>query len=244
MTIAGAVILWGCWIVPVLALALVLKLTGQTELHWKWFAAAAVAYGIYMLVGFSTLPANLASLPDEARWSSRLFQIAATATMMALAWNRHPLLTARGMALTVRQNPGSIRWSLLGMAALTAAGMIRNGVDPALTKLPANWLGWLYHAVLPGLEPEPIYRGLMLSLFAVALGGTKKAIGWGAVMSTMVFSLGHGFYPYHGKIGFDLHMLIYAAAAGTILVAMRLRSGSLLFGILGHNLIDFTERLA
>jgi hypothetical protein len=39
-------------------------------------------------------------------------------------------------------------------------------------------------------------------------------------------------------------MIGYTALAGIILVAMRLRSGSLLFGMLGHNLIGFTERLA
>jgi hypothetical protein len=63
-------------------------------------------------------------------------------------------------------------------------------------------------------------------------------------MATMVFCLAHGIFPYHGGIGFDPGMIAYTALAGIVLVAMRLRSGSLLFGMLGHNLIGFTSRLA
>ncbi len=243
MTVGLALVLWACWILPVLVVALVLKFAGKTELHWRWFAAAAVAYGLYMLAGYLTLPADIASLPAEYRWYSRLAQLATTGTMMALAWNRHPLLTAKGMALTVRQNPGSILWSILGIAALIAVGLIRNHPDLAHPNWPPA-LGWLFNLTLRGFEPEMLYRGLELSLFAVALGGTKEAIGWGAVMSTMLFGLGHGIIPYNGGIGVSVPMIIYAAAAGAILTVIRLRSGSLLFGVIGHNLIGFTERLA
>jgi hypothetical protein len=241
MTFAAAIVVWVCWFLPVLLLALVLRVTRQTEVRWPWFAAAAIAYGLYALAGYATLPANVAALPAEARWYSRLAQIAATGAMMALAWNRHPLLTAKGMALTLRQNPGSIPWSVLGVVGLVALGLVRNGVDLAPGRM--GGLGWLYHLTLRGFEPELLYRGLELSLFAVALGGTRKAIGWAAVMSTMVFALAHGIILHNGAIEVSLAMIAYAAAAGAILAAMRLRSGSLLFGMLGHDLIGLTERL-
>lgn len=243
MTPAVALILWACWFVPVLLLGLVLRVSRQTELHWPWFAAAAVAYALYMLVGYLTLPAHVASLAAEARWPSRLAQLATTGAMMAIAWNRHPLLTAKGMGLTLRQNPGSVPWSLLGMAGMVAVGLIRNQPDLAHPNWPPA-LGWLYHLTLRGFEPEMLYRGLELSLLAVALGGSRQAIGWAAVMVTVVFGLGHGIVPYRGGIGVSVPMIVYAAAAGAILAAIRLRSGSLLFGVVGHNLIGLTERLA
>jgi hypothetical protein len=243
MTLAAAIVLWACWFLPILLLALVLKATGQTEFHWRWFAAAALAYGLYALVGYATLPADVGSLPAEARWSSRLAQLATTCAMIALAWNRHPLLTAKGMAIAIRQNRGSFGWSVLGVLVLVVLGLVRNGLDLAHADLPATPLGWLYHLVLPGLEEELIYRGLELSLFAVALGGTRKAIGWAAVMATLVFCLAHGIFPYSGGIGFNPFMIGYTGLAGIVLVAMRLKSGSLLFGMIGHNLIGLTERL-
>jgi hypothetical protein len=243
MTFAVAITLWLCWLLPILLLALVLKATKQTEFHWQWFAAAAIAYGLYMLVGYATLPTDVAFLPAEARWYSRLAQLATTCAMMALAWNRHPLLTAKGMALTLRQSPSSIVWSLLGLAALVAVGLVRNGIH-AVPMFPMSTAGWLFNLTLRGFEPEMFYRALELSLFAVALGGTPTAIAWAGVMCTIVFSLGHGIVPYKGGIGISVAMLAYAAAAGAILTAMRLRSGSLLLGVLGHNLIGLTERLA
>lgn len=243
MNVAGAFVLWCFWIVPVLLLALALRLTKQTELHWKWFAAAAIAYGLYALAGFSTLPANIGSLPAEARWYSRLAQLATTVVMMALVWNRHPLLTTKGMALTLRQSPGSIAWSLLGIAALVAVGLVRNGIH-AEPRFPMGPEGWLFNLTLRGFEPEMFYRALELSLFAVALGGTRRAMGWAAVMCTILFGLGHGIVPVQGHIGYNIPMIVYAAVAGAILVAIRLRSGSLLFGVIGHNLIGLTERLA
>jgi hypothetical protein len=243
MTFGSALILWAIWFAPILLLALVLKVTRQTELHWLWFAAAAIAYGLYALAGYSTLPANIASLPAEFRWYSRLAQLATTCAMMALAWNRHPLLTAKGMGLTLKQNRGSIPWSMLGIAALIAVGMIRNQPDLAHPNWPPP-LGWLFNLTLRGFEPEMLYRGLELSLFAVALGGTKQAIGWAAVMTTLVFGIAHGIVPYQGGIGVSVPMIVYATVAGAILVAIRLVSGSLLFGLIGHNLIGLTERLA
>jgi hypothetical protein len=243
MTFASAIILWAIWFAPILLLALVLKVTRQTEFHWPWFAAAAIAYGLYALAGYSTLPANIASMPAEARWYSRLAQLATTCAMMAVAWNRHPLLTAKGMGLTLRQNRGSIIWSLFGIAALVGVGVVRNRLDFVHLDLPPPF-GWLFNLTLRGFEPEMLYRGLELSLFAVALGGTRKAIGWAAVMTTMIFGLAHGIVPYQGGIGISVPMIIYATIAGAILVAIRLRSGSLLFGVIGHNLIGLTERLA
>ena len=243
MTIAGALVLWCFWIVPVLLLAVALRLVRQTELRWSWFAAAAIAYGLYMLAGYATLPGDIASLPAEARWYSRLAQLATTGAMMALAWNRDPLLTAKGMGLSLKQRPGSIPWSILGVVALVAVGLVRNGIhaDP---RFPMGAAGWLFNLTLRGFEPEMFYRALELSLFAVALGGTRKAIGWAAVMTTILFSLGHGIVPDQGRIAYSVPMLVYAGAAGAILIAIRLVSGSLLFGAIGHNLIGLTERLA
>jgi membrane protease YdiL (CAAX protease family) len=62
-------------------------------------------------------------------------------------------------------------------------------------------------------------------------------------MSTMVFGLAHGIIPHNGGIEISVAMIVYATVAGAILAAMRLRSGSLLFGMIGHDLIGLTERL-
>ncbi|MXO60015.1 CPBP family intramembrane metalloprotease [Altererythrobacter salegens] len=243
MSIATALILFACWWLPPLMLALVLKVTGQTELDWRWFGVAALTYALYSLAGYWTLPADVASLPAEARWYSRIAQLAIGALIAALLWKRHKLLTAEGLGLTFRQKPGSLPWSLLGIALLVTLGLMPGGMDAGAGDVPGS-LGLLYHLTLPGIEEELMYRGLEVSLLSAALGGTAKAIGWAAVMATMVFALAHGIVPNGATIGVSPFMIGYVALAGTILVAMRLKSGSLVLPAVGHNLIGLAMRLA
>ena len=244
MSVATSLTLFACWWLPVLVLAVVLKIARQTELDYRWFAFAAAAYGLYALAGYWTLPADIGALPIEARWYSRMVQLATGAALVALAWGRHPLMTRAGLGLTARQAPGSLGWSALAIVLLAALGTLPGGFDPAHASPPAGGLGWIYHLTLPGLEEEIMYRGLVLSALAAALGGTQRAIGWAAVMSTMVFALAHGIFPNGARIGIDPGMIALTAAVGAILAWMRLRSGSLLPGILGHNIAGLTGRLA
>ena len=46
MSAATSSILFACWWLPPLLVALALKLFRQAELHWRWFAAAAAAYAL------------------------------------------------------------------------------------------------------------------------------------------------------------------------------------------------------
>jgi hypothetical protein len=241
---ASAILLFACWWAPVLLLALLLKAAGLTPLRWPWIAAAAACYAAYALAGYGTLPAGIDSMPAEARWYSRLAQLATVTALIVVAWNRHPLLTREGLGLRVAQVPGSWPWSIAGVVALALLGMLPGALDPGPADPPAGAPGWLYHLTLPGLEEELIYRALLLSLLAAALGGSRTAIGWAAVLATMVFALAHGIYPDSSAIGFDPFMIAYTGLAGTVLVAMRLRSGSLLWPMVGHNLIGLTVRLA
>ena len=194
MTFATTLILFACWWLPPLLLALVLKVTGQTGLDWRWFGAAAATYALYSLAGYWTLPTDVASLPAEARWYSRIAQLTTGAIITAVLWKRHQLLTAEGLGLTLRQKPGSLPWSLGGIVVLVVLGLMPGGMDAGNADVPGP-LGWLYHLTLPGIEEELMYRGLVLSLLTAALGTTAKATGWAAVMATMVFALAHGIFP-------------------------------------------------
>jgi len=239
MSALALLVLLACWWLPPLVLALALAVSGRT-IAWRWFLAATAAYGLYALAGHWTLPAGIDALPPEARWLSRLAQLATGAALVALLWRRDPQLTSGQLGLTPRQAPGSWPWSLAGLAALVLLGLLPGGMEGAAASSPGP-LGWLYHLTLPGIEEELMYRGLLLSLFAAALGGAR---GWAAVMATLVFALAHGVTPGPDGIGLNFVMLGHTLAVGAILAAMRLRSGSLLLPALGHNLVGLAMRLA
>ena len=227
-----------CWWLPPLLLALALAVSGRA-IAWRWFVAAMAAYGLYALAGYWTLPAGVDALPPEARWLSRLAQLGTGIALVAILWRRDPQLTAERLGLTLRQAPGSLPWSLAGLAALVLLGLLPGGMEGAAAA-PPGATGWLYHLTLPGMEEELMYRGLLLSLFAAALGGARV---WAAVMATLVFALTHGVTPGADGIGVNYVMLGYTLVVGAILTAMRLRSGSLLLPMLGHNLIGLAMRL-
>lgn len=243
MSPVTSAVLFACWWLPPAVLALVLKACRQAELHWRWFAGAAAAYALYSLAGYWTLPDDVEAMPAEARWYSRAVQLTTGAALVALAWRRHPLLTREGLGLTLKQAPGSLVWSIGGLGALVLLGLLPAGIDAGSGDPPAG-AGWVYHLTLPGIEEELMYRGLLLSLLAVALGGTKTAMGWAAVMATMVFALAHGIYPDDAAIAFNPFIIAYTGAAGIVLAIMRLKSGSLLLPAVGHNLIGLAMRLA
>lgn len=244
MSPVTSAILFACWWLPALLLALALAAARHTKLHWRWFAGAAAAYGLYALAGYWTLPEGVGAMPAEARWYSRLTQLATGAALVGLAWGRHPLLSAKGLGLTLRQAHGSLPWSLAGIAALIALGLLPGGVDGGSGEPPADAAGWLYHLTLPGIEEELMYRGLLLALLAAALGGSPKALGWAAVLATMVFALAHGVFPDGAAIGLDPFMIGFTAVAGLVLAGMRLKSGSLLLPAIGHNAAGLAMRLA
>jgi len=237
MSVLAILVLLACWWLPPLVLALALAASGRA-IEWRWFLAAMVAYGLYALAGYWTLPGGVDALPPEARWLSRLAQLATGAVLIALLWRRSPELSAERLGLTLHQAPGSLPWSVAGLVALILLGLLPGGMEGAAA--PPGPSGWLYHLTLPGIEEELMYRGLLLSLFAAALGGARV---WAAIMATLVFALAHGVTPGAEGIGLNFVMLGYTLVVGAILAAMRLRGGSLLLPALGHNLIGLALRL-
>lgn len=239
MNAPALLVLLACWWLPPLVVALALAVGGRT-IEWRWFLAATAAYGLYALAGYWTLPTGVDALPPETRWFSRLAQLGTGAALVALLWRRDPQLSPHHLGLTLRQAPGSLPWSVAGSAVLVLLGLLPGGMEGSAGASP-DATAWLYHLTLPGIEEELMYRGLLLSLFAAALGGARV---WAAVMATLVFALAHGITPGPDGIGLNFVMLGYTLLVGAILAAMRLRSGSLLLPALGHNLIGLAMRLA
>src|SRR5690606_17998427 len=136
-----------------------LAVSGRT-IEWRWFLAATAAYGLYALAGYWTLPAGVDALPPETRWLSRLAQLVTGAALVALLWRRDPQLTPERLGLTLRQAPGSLPWSVAGLAVLVLLGLLTGGMEGAAGASPGA-AAWVYHLTLPGIEEELMYRGLL-----------------------------------------------------------------------------------
>jgi membrane protease YdiL (CAAX protease family) len=241
--VTDGLLLFACWWAPVYLLAAVLRTNTRRPVFWGWLILATLVHAAYTAATHLTLPDAALGLPPEARWLSRLAGIAVGAGLIALMLRRHRLLMPRDLGLTARQAPGSLAWSLGGVLLLVALGIVADGFAPLAAGTP-TLAGIAYHLTLPGLAEEPLYRGLLLSLLAAAMGKRPAALLWAAVMTNLIFALDHGIFWHDGRLGFNLGQIATTGLAGAVLTAVRLRSGSLLPAIIGHNLMSLAARFA
>ena len=147
------------------------------------------------------------------------------------------------MGLTFKQAPSSFKWSMAGIAVLALLGTVPGGFTPA-AETPG--LGAIvYHLTLPGVEEEIIYRAVLMGLFMAALGESRSALIWAAVMSWIVFTMAHAVVLVDGNLRFNgVAFLVYVGFAGALLTWMRVKSGSILLPAIAHNLIGLAGRFA
>jgi uncharacterized protein len=142
--------------------------------------------------------------------------------------------------LTLQQRQGSIQPAVVATIALCAFSWTIQAVFAGPTQITAERL--LYQAFMPGLDEELFFRGLLLAIFLRAFGDRWKlgdaTIGGAAIAVTFLFAAGHGLRVSWGTIEFSALVTAVVAVLGFGLVWLRERTGSLVFPVLAHNLIN------
>jgi uncharacterized protein len=101
----------------------------------------------------------------------------------------------------------------------------------------------LYNATMPGIAEELVFRGVLLALVNSAFGKPWKfagtQLGWGFIIVSVLYGLLHGLTVEGGlMIKFDITRLMITMIIGFALAWAKEKSGSLLPGMIGHNLIN------
>jgi len=161
------------------------------------------------------------------------------ATTLAVAW----MLVQRAgidwaeMGFTWAQRSGSLRPAL----AVTGLALVLNLVLSRASgyRLPGVPLQtWLYQASVPGLVEEILFRGVLLALLDRAFVARRRLagaeFGRGSLVVTIVFGLLHGV---------QLGTLLGVWPAALLFLWLRVRTGSLLMPVLGHNLWNLSLHL-
>lgn len=169
-------------------------------------------------------------------WTGKLL---ATAGLLGVA-----ALPAFGLArcgVTLRQAAGSgTAWFVFGVFALLMFGLaIRSGDGP-------DGLGTiLFQWSMPGIEEELFYRGVLLlaldETFArsAPTGARRRmGIGWGGLLATVAFGLGHALFYRADGLSFDATAFAMTAGPALLLVWFRERTGSLVLPVLAHNVAN------
>ncbi len=251
---------WGI----VFIVALTDSLLGGSRLSIRWFFASFFI-GVLGFAG-NILGSELFSAPQlvsasqwasawtsgwswDWNWGGKIGEVLVALITIAVVAIVSSDARQHGFGFRLRQAEGSIGPSLALIAIMIAGAVAANLAFPDYGDTVSDTAETLiYQATMPGFAEEPIYRGLLLVTLALTIRGTAFTlfganISWGALLATVLFGFGHGAYVSEGAVKVMWVALIYSAVLGAGLMWIRLRTNSLLFPIVGHNLINVSSSL-
>ena len=171
-------------------------------------------------------------------WSSKLYSIVFTLLLLIPLKN---IITPTEIGLRFRQNDKSIKFSLIFILIFL---LVASSLGLLSGKISFDGETLLFTAIMPGLNEELIYRGLLLGLlnkiFERKYRLFKTNFGWGAIITSLIFGILHGFQIGDNfQFQFDLFTILLSGMYGFVYALMRERSGSLVFPVIAHSTVDF-----
>ncbi len=196
----------------------------------RWFIVALLLYVIYDVLltrGLFLIP----SLPADSDWNW-LGKVMSLAGMLIVASLPHFGFKKIGLALPQRANvttPIVVLLVLLGLFAYLAVSD-----DSGVADLETIVFQW----TMPSFDEEIFYRGVLLlamnEAFARRATILGAPIGYGGLLTSVLFGLAHSLSFANGGFEFDLFSFLITGVPSLILLWLRERTGSLLLPIIGH----------
>ena len=135
----------------------------------------------------------------------------------------------------------AIIWTVAGIVVGAALGV------PAELLVPGGRPDvetYLFEATLPGFDEELVFRGIAIALLIRAFfdgSNDRRAPLLAMLVSTLWFTTAHVLYLDHGHLRVSWSRILDVLPLGLWLTVIRLRSGSLLGGVLAHNTINLVQ---
>ncbi len=212
----------------------------RSSFRWKWLAAALVLNLVYQALltrGFWMIPDPFPGA--DWNWAGKFAAVTGTLAVMSM-----PVFGWKRCGLTLDQGP---RWGgaivMFAGLALLFFGLALSGTDGKPDGLETIAFQW----TMPGLDEELFYRGtLLLALneaFRTRTNALGAPIGYGGLLSCVLFGLTHALSYEAGAADFDLMTFAMTGAPSLLLLWMRERTGSLLLPVIAHNIANGASTL-
>ena len=194
-------------------------------------------------IGYFTILAVVIDIPRFLQWHlgnwNWLGKIISILVSL-LAW-RALRLSCAETAWVFPATRGAWVWTLWGTLVGVALGVTISYVFRDHQWPDAETL--LFQATMPGLDEELAFRGIGFVLFARSFQGAARA--WAPLtITSLLFGFIHLVVFNHRALHVEYAPLVFVLLFGFLLALIRLRSGSLLGPILGHNLSNTLGQLA
>ena len=223
-----------------------LILSGKAKERRAWWlslcAIGAVVINILALGIGSGLMQPLSSFVGSElswNWSGKIIAIALTLVMYALL--PRPLRAEAGLFAVPRTSDLK---SVVGVSALLlvffwcTSYLFRDG--EAVTRETI-----LFQATMPGLDEEPLYRGVLLALLVSAFGKPWRiagvGIGWGALPIILFFGLAHAVSQ---ELNIEAVVSVFAAIVmGAGFLWIKEKTSSIWIAVVVHNLANVGSQI-
>ncbi len=203
-----------------------------------WIAVAVVAYFILL----TSVAGRITPLPFfdvfERHWQGKVLDLVWLAILFAMF--RRWAKTEAGLRWRIRSGSAAPAWIAIGgvfvlFIALTALAV---ATDPSAST-PVGFEQVAFNATIPNLTEELIWRGAMLAVLDRVFGTPRSVlgakIGWGAVVTAVVFGLGHAILlDQSGAWSLNIAGGLFALVMGLALAWIWARTGSVWPAFLLH----------
>ncbi len=205
----------------------------RNSFRWRWLVVAILlnlAYQALLTRGFWMVPDPFPNA--DWNWAGKLAAIAFTLIIMSL-----PAFGWARCGARLDQGP-HWRGALVMFAALSGLffWLALSGADGKPDNLETIAFQW----TMPGLDEEFFYRGtLLLALneaFRSKTGLLGAPIGYGGLLTCILFGLTHALGYKAGTVEFDLMTFAMTGIPSFLLLWLRERTGSLLLPVIARNI--------
>lgn len=207
--------------------------------HPGWFLAALALYALYDLL-LTRFFFEVPNFPPNADWNW-LGKVMAISGMLAVA--SLPMFGFRRSGLTLRQERGSWMAALVlaAFSALFSYWAWSDGEGAANAETIA------FQWTMPGLDEEIFYRGVLLlamnEAFRAKLPVLGAPIGYGGLLTSVLFGLAHGLSYEDGAFAFDTMTFAMTGVPSLVLLWLREKTGSIVMPVIAHNVANGASTL-
>lgn len=227
-------------------IVLILAKMKKVTINSKWGVVSIVlffGYFVALFTGGEIIPIDKI-FPDLSwNWGGKIAGVLLWILVLFLLIRFNSNFKAADAGFTLKQKSGSFKPAFIAtmlfvMLQLMLTAILGDGPDYDIEEL-------LFQATMPGLDEEPMFRGIILYTLSLAiiskhyhvLGAKINVAG---LLLVVLFGLVHGIMYSSGEWHFSFITILITGAYGFILLWLRERTGSLIFPIVAHNLVNFS----